>query len=46
VAYGRSEAEADTSIRVSLSPRNTEEEIDALCSALAAGLARLSRIRR
>ena len=46
VAYGRSEAEADTSIRVSLSPRNTEADLDALCSALAAGLARLSRIRR
>ena len=46
VAYGRSEAEADTSIRISLSPRNTEEDLDALCSALAAGLARLSRIRR
>lgn len=46
VAYGRSEAEADTSIRISLSPRNTEADLDALCSALAAGLARLSRIRR
>ena len=46
VAYGRSEAEADTSIRISFSPRSTREDIDELCNALAAGLAKLSRIRR
>lgn len=46
IAYGRSEAEADSSIRISLSPRNTKEELDAFCAALAAGLSRLSRIRR
>ena len=46
VAYGRSEAEADSSIRISLSPRNTKEELDAFCAALSAGLSRLSRIRR
>ena len=45
VAYGRSEREADCSIRISLA-RNTErEEIDALCRALEAGLLRLARIR-
>ena len=46
VAYGRSEAEADTSIRISFSPRSTREDIDELCNALAEGLAKLSRIRR
>ena len=46
VAYGRSEAEADTSIRISFSPRNTKEDVDAFCEALSAGLAKLSRIRR
>ena len=46
IAYGRSEAEADSSIRISLSPKNTKEELDAFCAALAAGLSRLSRIRR
>ncbi len=46
VAYGRSEAEADTSIRISFSPKNTVEDIDALCEALRAGLSKLSRIRR
>ena len=46
VAYGRSEAEADSSIRISLSPKNTKEELDTLCAALSAGLSRLSRIRR
>ena len=46
VAYGRSEAEADTSIRISFSPRNTKEDVDAFCEALSTGLAKLSRIRR
>jgi len=45
VAYGRTAAEADTSLRVSFSPKNTREDVDALCEALALGLARLSRIR-
>jgi cysteine desulfurase len=45
VAYGRSEAEADCSIRISLSHRNEKEDIDALCDALAAGLASLARKR-
>ena len=46
LAYGQTEAEADSSIRVSLSHRNTKEELDALCEALALGLSRLARIRR
>lgn len=45
-AYGRSEAEADSSIRVSFSCDNTEDDVDALIEALAAGLAKLARIRR
>lgn len=35
LAFGKSEAEADATIRVSLSYRNTEEELDALVAALA-----------
>lgn len=46
VAYGRSEAEADTSIRISFSQKSTEDEVDALVGALVTGLARLSRIRK
>ncbi len=46
VAYGRSPEEADCSIRISLSHRNTREELDAFSEALSAGLSRLSRIRR
>ena len=45
VAYGRSEGEADTSIRISLSYKNTEEDIDALIEGLRSGLSKLSRIR-
>lgn len=45
-AYGRSEKEADCSIRISLSHRNEREDIDALCEALAAGLKRLARISK
>ena len=44
-AYGRSEREADCSIRISFSHRNTKEDVDALCDALVRGLARLARIR-
>ena len=46
IAYGRTEAEADTSIRISLSHRNTKEELDVFLSELALGLSTLSRIRR
>ena len=45
LAYGRSEKEADCSIRVSFSHRNTEDEIDELARALEAGLKKLARIR-
>ena len=45
VAFGRSEAEADTSIRISFSHENETEDADKLCEALEAGLARLARIR-
>jgi len=42
-AYGRSEAEADCSIRVSFSHRNTEADVEALCEGLKEGLSRLAR---
>ena len=45
IAYGRSAQEADTSIRISLSYRNTREDIDGLIDGLKSGLARLSRMR-
>ncbi len=35
LAFGKSEDEADSTVRVSLSYKNTEDEIDALLSALA-----------
>lgn len=44
-AYGRTEREADSSIRISLSKRNTREELDALIEGLASGIARLAKIR-
>ncbi len=44
-AFGRSEAEADTSIRISLSHRNLKEDIDALVEGLCGGLTKLSRIK-
>ena len=46
IAYGRSKAEADSSIRISLSHRNTKEDIDILCTALENGLNRLARIKK
>ncbi len=44
-AYGRSPAEADSSIRISLSPANTREDINALIDGLKSGIGRLARIR-
>jgi len=44
-AFGRSEREADCSIRISLSDENTKEDLDKLCDALSEGLSRLARIR-
>ena len=46
VAYGRSNEEADTSIRVSFSHENTEDDVMQLCIALEEGLEKLSRIKR
>ena len=44
-AFGRSESEADSSIRISFSHRNEKEDVDALIDGLKSGLERLSRIR-
>lgn len=44
-AFGRSEGDADSSIRISLSFRNTREDIDGLVEGLRSGLSKLSRIR-
>jgi cysteine desulfurase len=44
-AFGRSEGEADSSIRISLSRLNEKEDIDRLCEALETGLSRLARMR-
>ncbi len=46
LAYGRSEAEADTSVRVSFSHRNTSDEVLLFCDALKRGLMRLARIKK
>lgn len=43
-SYGRSAAEADHSIRISLGRENTEGDIDALCAALKRGLSALARV--
>ncbi len=43
LAFGATDAEADSSLRVSLSHTNTEDDIDALVSALAEGVATLAR---
>lgn len=45
LAFGLTAAEADCSLRVSLSEYNSEEDIDALCASLATGLERLVRIK-
>lgn len=44
-AFGRTSAEADSSIRISLSHRNTREDIDRLIEGLISGLNRLSRMK-
>jgi len=44
VAFGRTASEADCSIRISFSYRNTEEDVQALLSALEKGLQKLARI--
>lgn len=45
-AYGRSGEDADSSIRISFSHTNTEEDVEALCQALTEGLKKLARIRK
>ena len=45
IAFGRSEREADCSIRISFCAENTKEDVDALCDALEQGLKKLARIR-
>lgn len=45
-AYGRSPEEADSSIRVSFSPSNTEEDVAVLIDTLKKGLGKLARIKR
>ncbi|MBQ8302646.1 MAG: cysteine desulfurase [Clostridia bacterium] len=45
LAYGRTEREADCSIRISFSHRNTEDDLDELTRALESGLSKLARIR-
>lgn len=45
-AYGRSESEADCSIRISFSHRNEKNDVDELCAALESGLMRLARIKK
>ena len=45
-AYGRSGEDADSSIRISFSASNSEEDVDALVEALASGLVKLARIKR
>jgi len=45
LAYGKTAAEADSSLRISFSPRNEKEDVDALCEALESGLSKLARIK-
>ena len=46
IAYGHTEDEADSSLRISLSQRNTKEEIDALLKVLSEGLTKLARTKK
>jgi len=45
-AFGKSDAEGDSSIRISFGKHNTREDVDGLCSALISGLKRLQRIKK
>ncbi len=45
IAYGKSESEADSSIRISFSIQNEKEDVDALCTALSRGLSKLARMK-
>ena len=46
LCFGLSEAEADTTLRISLCADNTEEELTALCDALRLGIKMLARMKR
>jgi cysteine desulfurase len=46
VGFGLTESEADTTIRVSFSAYNTEEEIEGFCAVLKEGIDSLVRIKR
>ena len=46
LCFGLSEAEADTTLRISLCADNTEEELTALCDALRTGIKMLARMKR
>lgn len=45
IAFGISAAEADCSLRISMSEYNTKADIDALCASLEKNIARLVRIK-
>lgn len=45
IAYGKDEAEADCSIRISLSYQNSTDDIDALIAGLESGISRLAKMR-
>ena len=44
-AFGLTEREADSTLRISFSHNNTTEDIDILCDALAEGISSLARMR-
>jgi len=45
IAYGRSKEDADYSIRISFGAQNTEEDVEALASALEEGISKLARVK-
>ena len=45
-SFGLPDAETDSTLRISLGPQNTRDDIDALLSALQESIAKLARIRR
>ena len=46
LAYGKSEKEADSSIRISLSHRTAREELDIFTEALKTGISTLARVKK
>jgi cysteine desulfurase len=46
IGFGLTDAEADSTIRVSFSAYNTEDEIDVFCAALKEGIDTLVRIKK